>query len=97
MAVPKKKTSKSKRNQRRSHHAIKGVNIVFNKETGEPQLQHHVSIDGYYKGKKVIVEKVKADDQAVTEAQEAVEKVVEVKEEAKEEAAKKDSKTDEQK
>ena len=59
MAVPKKKTSTSKRNQRRSHDGLKRVNYGVNKTTGELQLPHQISIDGYYKGKKVIKEKVK--------------------------------------
>jgi len=58
MAVPKKRTSKSKRNMRRSHHAIKLTNVSVNSVTGEYQLSHHISLaDGYYRGKKVILEK----------------------------------------
>ena len=58
MAVPKKRTTSSKRNMRRSHHAIKSINVVVNKVTGEYQLPHHISlVDGFYKGKKVILEK----------------------------------------
>jgi large subunit ribosomal protein L32 len=58
MAVPKKKTSKSKRNMRRSHHAVKPINVVVNSVTGEYQLPHHISLaDGYYRGKKIILEK----------------------------------------
>lgn len=64
MAVPKKKVSKSRRNKRRSHISVENLNIVLNKTTGEPQLQHHISIDGYYNGKKVIAEKVKKEDGA---------------------------------
>ena len=57
MAVPKKKTSKSKRNMRRSHHALKGVNVVLDATTGEYKLPHHISLtDGYYNGRQVIVE-----------------------------------------
>jgi large subunit ribosomal protein L32 len=59
MAVPKKKTSTSKRNQRRSHDGLTRINYGFNKTTGELQLPHQVSTDGYYNGKKVIKEKVK--------------------------------------
>ena len=56
MAVPKKKTSKCKRNQRRSHHALKKIQVVVNPITGEFQLPHHIcSADGTYKGRKVIV------------------------------------------
>ena len=60
MAVPKKKTSKSKRDQRRSHHALKVTNVVVDATTGEYKLPHHISLkDGYYKGRQVIVPKEK--------------------------------------
>ncbi|MDC0343964.1 50S ribosomal protein L32 [Pelagibacteraceae bacterium] len=55
MAVPKRKTSKSKRNQRRSHHRISPVNIVEDKKSGEYKLSHHVDLKtGYYNGKKIL-------------------------------------------
>lgn len=55
MAVPKKKTSKSKRDMRRSHHALKGINVVVDKETGEYRLPHQMSLkDGTYNSRKVI-------------------------------------------
>jgi large subunit ribosomal protein L32 len=58
MAVPKRKTTKSKRNMRRSHHALKPVNIVTDPTTGEYKLPHHISLtDGYYKGKQVVAQK----------------------------------------
>jgi large subunit ribosomal protein L32 len=58
MAVPKRKTTKSKRNMRRSHHALTPVNIVTDSTTGEYKLPHHISLaDGYYKGKQVVTQK----------------------------------------
>lgn len=60
MAVPKRKTSKSVRNMRRSHHALEGINVVEDKTTGELKRPHHVSPDGYYKGRKVTDAKVNA-------------------------------------
>ena len=55
MAVPKRKTSKSKRNQRRSHHKIDSVNIIEDKKSGEYRLSHHVDLKtGYYNGKKIL-------------------------------------------
>lgn len=58
MAVPKKKTSPSRRNQRRSHHALGQINVVVDSKTGEYKLPHHVSLkDGYYNGKQVVVPK----------------------------------------
>jgi len=55
MAVPKRKTSKSKKNQRRSHHRIKNVNIIEDKKSGEYRLSHHVDLKtGFYNGKKIL-------------------------------------------
>jgi len=54
MAVPKRKTSKSRRDQRRSHHKIKNVNIIEDKKSGEYRLSHHVDLKtGIYKGRQV--------------------------------------------
>ena len=54
MAVPKRKTSKSKRDKRRSHHKIKSVNIIEDKKSGEYRLSHHVDLKtGFYKGRQV--------------------------------------------
>ena len=58
MAVPKQKTSKSRRNMRRSHHALDRVNAVEDKTTGELKRPHHVSKDGYYNGRQVTTDKV---------------------------------------
>ena len=60
MAVPKRKTSKSRRDQRRSHHALGKVNAVEDKTTGELKRPHHVSPDGYYNGRQVTTQKVNA-------------------------------------
>ena len=55
MAVPKRKTSKSKRNMRRSHHRIPFVNIVEDKKSGEFGLSHHVNLKtGLYNGKQIL-------------------------------------------
>ena len=54
MAVPKRKTSKARRDKRRSHHKIPSVNIVEDKKTGEYRLSHHVDLKtGLYNGRKV--------------------------------------------
>lgn len=55
MAVPKKKTSKSVRNMRRSHHALGGTNTVACKNCGEMKRQHNVcSACGHYDGRAVV-------------------------------------------
>ena len=56
MAVPKRKTSKSKRNMRRSHDHINSVNLIEDKESGEPRLQHRIDKStGMYKGRQVLI------------------------------------------
>ena len=44
MAVPKRKTSKSRRNKRRSHHKIVDANIIEDKKSGEFRLSHHIDL-----------------------------------------------------
>ena len=54
MAVPKRKTSKSKRDKRRSHHKIKSANIIEDKKSGEFRLSHHIDLKtGFYKSRQV--------------------------------------------
>ena len=55
MAVPKRKTSKSRRDQRRSHHKIASANIIEDKKSGEYRLSHHMDLKtGTYKGRQVL-------------------------------------------
>ena len=54
MAVPKRKTSKSRRDKRRSDHTVKSANVIEDKKTGEFRLSHHVDLKtGLYKGRQV--------------------------------------------
>ncbi len=58
MAVPKRKTSPSRRNMRRSHHALGANPYVEDKDTGELRRPHHVDLKtGMYKGRQVIEQK----------------------------------------
>jgi len=54
MAVQKTKKSPSKRGMRRSHDALTASKLSIDPTSGETHLRHHVTPDGYYKGKKVI-------------------------------------------
>ena len=55
MAVPKRKTSKSRRNKRRSHIKFLSKNIIEDKKSGEYRLPHHVDLKtGFYKGRQVL-------------------------------------------
>lgn len=55
MAVPKRKTTKSKRNMRRAHDALSVENWVEDKSSGEPKRRHHIDLKtGMYKGRQVV-------------------------------------------
>lgn len=58
MAVPKRKTSPSRRGMRRAHKGLSTVQVVEDSTTGELKRPHHVSADGQYKGRKVTESKV---------------------------------------
>jgi large subunit ribosomal protein L32 len=53
--VPKKKTSKAKRDARRSHHALKAPTLVSCPQCKSPKPPHAVCPScGYYDGRKVL-------------------------------------------
>lgn len=55
MAVPKRKTTPSKRNMRRSHHALTAVNAVEDANSGEMKRRHHIDLkSGMYRGRQVL-------------------------------------------
>ncbi len=62
MAVQQNRKTPSKRGMRRSHDALGAPTLSVEPTTGETHRRHHVSADGYYKGRKVIADKVVDDD-----------------------------------
>ena len=66
MAVQKSRKTPSKRGMRRSHNALKNPALSEDPETGETHLRHHITTDGYYRGKQII--KSAADDIEEVEA-----------------------------
>jgi len=54
MAVQKSKKTRSRRGMRRSHDALGTATLSTDSVTGERHLRHHVTADGFYRGKKVI-------------------------------------------
>jgi large subunit ribosomal protein L32 len=54
MAVQKDKVSRSKRNMRRSHDALGTVTVSTDQETGERHRRHHMTPDGFYKGRQIV-------------------------------------------
>lgn len=55
MAVPKKKVSKTRKNNRRSHHALTAPNVIECPECNEPRQSHRACPScGFYNGRKVV-------------------------------------------
>jgi large subunit ribosomal protein L32 len=54
MAVQKSRKTPSKRGMRRAHDKLKTRTLSVEAETGETHLRHHVSPEGFYRGKEVI-------------------------------------------
>lgn len=54
MAVQKDRKTRSRRGMRRSHDALKGPTLSIDPVSGEKHRRHHVSADGFYRGKKVV-------------------------------------------
>ncbi|WP_290890561.1 50S ribosomal protein L32 [Arenimonas sp.] len=54
MAVQKSRVTPSRRGQRRSHDALTAKLLSTDATSGETHIRHHVTKDGYYRGKKVI-------------------------------------------
>jgi large subunit ribosomal protein L32 len=54
MAVQQNKKSRSRRDMRRSHDALVGPTLSIDPTTGETHRRHHITEDGYYRGKKVL-------------------------------------------
>jgi len=54
MAVQQVKVSRSRRNMRRAHDALTAPTLSTDQTTGEVHRRHHITADGFYKGKKVL-------------------------------------------
>jgi len=54
MAVQQNKSTRARRGKRRSHDALAKPALSIDPTTGETHRRHHVSTDGYYRGRKVV-------------------------------------------
>ena len=61
MAVQQNRKTPSKRGMRRSHDSLRGPTLSSDPTTGELHRRHHITKDGFYKG-KVVVEQPVDDD-----------------------------------
>ncbi|MDX1608760.1 MAG: 50S ribosomal protein L32 [Halofilum sp. (in: g-proteobacteria)] len=62
MAVQKSRKTPSKRGMRRAHDALRGPTLSTDPTTGELHRRHHVTAEGYYRGRKVIETAEQDDD-----------------------------------
>lgn len=54
MAVQKNRKTRSKRDMRRSHDALKNPQLSVDSTSGEIHRRHHMTADGFYRGKQVL-------------------------------------------
>lgn len=54
MAVQQNRKTRSRRGMRRAHDALSGPTLSVDPVSGEKHRRHHVSADGFYRGKKVV-------------------------------------------
>jgi large subunit ribosomal protein L32 len=63
MAVQQNRKTRAKRGSRRSHDALKTPALSIDPTSGETHLRHHVTPDGYYRGRKVIDAPIEEEDE----------------------------------
>jgi large subunit ribosomal protein L32 len=54
MAVQQNRKTRSKRGMRRAHDALSAPALTEDASTGEVHRRHHISPDGFYRGRQVI-------------------------------------------
>ncbi len=62
MAVQKSRVTRSRRGMRRAHSALAAPTLAIDAATGETHRRHHISPQGYYKGRQVLAKNVAAED-----------------------------------
>ncbi|ATN73963.1 50S ribosomal protein L32 [Coxiella burnetii] len=63
MAVQKSRKTRSRRGMRRSHDALRGAMLSKDPTTGETHLRHHISPEGYYKGRQILTPRESYEDE----------------------------------
>lgn len=54
MAVQKSRRTRSTRGMRRSHDGLSNPTLSIDSETGETHRRHHITADGYYRGRQIL-------------------------------------------
>lgn len=61
MAVQQNRKSSSRRDMRRAHDALKPPTLSVDSLSGETHRRHHITADGFYRGRRVLAKADKAD------------------------------------
>ncbi len=62
MAVQKSKKTRSKRNMRRAHDGLSSSALMVDSQTGETHRRHHMTSDGFYRGREVVTSPDQTED-----------------------------------
>ena len=62
MAVQQNRKTRSKRDKRRTHDKVANPTLSADSETGEIHRRHHVTAEGFYRGRQVIEQTVVESD-----------------------------------
>lgn len=63
MAVQKSRKTRSKRGMRRAHQHVSPATLSTDSTTGETHRRHHITADGYYRGREVVTVELEADEE----------------------------------
>ena len=63
MAVQQNRKTPSKRGMRRAHDSLTAATLSIEPTTGETHRRHHISPDGFYRGRQVIKQDEIDDDE----------------------------------
>ena len=63
MAVQQNRKSRAKRGTRRAHDALAAPTLAVDRESGETHRRHHITRDGYYRGRQMIVPKRSTEEE----------------------------------
>jgi len=63
MAVQQNRVSRSRRGQRRSHDALTAKTLAQDPLTGEVHLRHHMTPDGFFKGRQIVANDVEIEEE----------------------------------
>lgn len=62
MAVQKNRKTPSKRGMRRSHDGLQQATLSVDSSSGETHRRHHVTPNGYYRGKRVVITRSETEE-----------------------------------